>query len=177
MDSLQAEVTHLRQELQARDLLVQQLSQELFRLVKGNTGFLPNPPDSAQNLSEMRSLRDQLSKAEEQLEFYQAQIANRDEEIQDLRCCVEELTDRSQTLEQVVQDLPEMYRRKFAERMEPVREKVAAIQRENRQLHAELQSVSYRLAVRSRHAGRVELPSFLPQGGAAVALPSGAPQS
>jgi Rad3-related DNA helicase len=34
---LSTEVLQLRQELQLRDQLVQQLSQELFRLVKGNT--------------------------------------------------------------------------------------------------------------------------------------------
>jgi hypothetical protein len=40
------------------------------------------------------------------------------------------------------------------------------LQRENRQLHAELQSVSYRLAVRSRNITRVDLPSFSrPHGG------------
>ncbi|MBD2103793.1 Npun_F5560 family protein [Leptolyngbya sp. FACHB-261] len=170
-ENLQAEVAGLKQELQARDLLVQQLSQELFRLVKGNTGFLPSPEVSEKHLAEMKVLREQLARVEEQLEFYQNQIANRDEEIQALRRSVQELTDRSRTLEQVVQDLPEVYRRKFAERMVPVREKVAAIQKENRQLYAELQSVSYRLAVRSRRSGRVELPNFLQQGDS-VELPT-----
>jgi hypothetical protein len=65
-------------------------------------------------------------------------------------------------LEQVVQELPQIYRRKFEERMTPVREKVAMLQRENRQLQAELQSVSYRLALRTRtssHSG-IDLPNF-----------------
>jgi vacuolar-type H+-ATPase subunit D/Vma8 len=114
----------------------------------------------------MRVLREQLQDVEQQVTFYQEQIASRDSEIYQLRQSVQELTDRSRMLEQVVQELPEIYRQKFAERMAPVREKVAMLQRENRQLHAELQSVSYRLAVRSRNITRVDLPSFSrPHGG------------
>jgi chromosome segregation ATPase len=108
----------------------------------------------------MRVLREQLQDVEQQVTFYQEQITSRDEEIYQLRQSVQELTDRSRMLEQVVQELPHIYRQKFAERMAPVREKVAMLQRENRQLHAELQSVSYRLAVRSRNITRIDLPSF-----------------
>ncbi len=63
-------------------------------------------------------------------------------------------------LEQVVQELPTLYRKKFNERIVPIKEKVGQLQRENRQLHAELQSVSYRLAVRNRNVTHVDLPSF-----------------
>lgn len=157
---LQAEVAHLHEELQMRDQLVQQLSQELFRLVKGNTGFMPTPELSERHLAEMRALREQLQGVEQQVTFYQDQIAERDTEIYQLRQSVQELTDRSRMLEQVVQELPKVYREKFAERMAPIKEKVAMIQRENRQLHAELQSVSYRLAVRTRRTTQLDLPSF-----------------
>ncbi|NEO48296.1 MAG: hypothetical protein F6K55_30950, partial [Moorea sp. SIO4A3] len=105
-------------------------------------------------------LREQLHDVEQQVEFYQQQIATRDTEIKQLRESVEELTERSRQLEQVVQELPKIYHQKFSERMAPVKEKVTMLQRENRQLHAELQSVSYRLAVRSRNITRVDLPSF-----------------
>jgi len=152
--------------LQLRDQLVQQLSQELFRLVKGNANFMPQPEVSERHQAQMRVLREQLQDVEQQVTFYQEQIASRDGEIYQLRQSVQELTDRSRMLEQVVQELPHIYRQKFAERMAPVREKVAMLQRENRQLHAELQSVSYRLAVRSRNITRVDLPSFSrPHGG------------
>lgn len=157
---LQAEVARLNEELQMRDSLVQQLSQELFRLVKGNTGFMPNPEVSERHMAEMRALREQLQGVEQQVTFYQEQISDRDSEIYQLKQTVQELTDRSRMLEQVVQELPKVYRQKFAERMVPIREKVAQIQRENRQLHAELQSVSYRLAVRTRRQTRLDLPSF-----------------
>ena len=73
---------------------------------------------------------------------------------------MQELTDRSQMLEQVVQELPEVYRQKFSERLAQVLEKVEMLQKENRQLHVELQSVSYRLAVRNRQGSGLDLPAF-----------------
>lgn len=168
---LQSEVARLREELHMRDQLVQQLSQELFRLVKGNTGLMPTPEVSERHQAEVRALREQLQGVEQQVQFYQEQIAGRDSEIYQLRQSVQELTDRSRMLEQVVQELPRIYKEKFAERMAPIREKVAMIQRENRQLHAELQSVSYRLAVRNRRVTQVDLPSF-PRVGGAPTIPS-----
>lgn len=160
LPELQTEVSRLRDELEMRDQLVQQLSQELFRLVKGNTGFMPSPEVSERHMGEMRSLREQLQGVEQQVMFYQEQIAARDGEIYQLRQSVQELTDRSRMLEQVVQELPQIYKKKFTERLAPVKEKMALIQRENRQLQAELQSVSYRLAVRTKRTTHIDLPSF-----------------
>ncbi|MDF5707870.1 MAG: hypothetical protein PUP90_09385 [Nostoc sp. S4] len=159
---LSTEVSQLRQELQLRDQLVQQLSQELFRLVKGNTNFMPQQPDVERDITQLQALQEQLQAVEEQVGFYQEQISTRDSEIYQLRQSVQELSDRSRMLEQVVQELPQIYRRKFEERMTPVREKVAMLQRENRQLQAELQSVSYRLAIKTRNASHsgIDLPSF-----------------
>jgi chromosome segregation ATPase len=154
------EIARLEAELEMRDQLVQQLSQELFRLVKGNAGFMPSPEVSEQHQAEVRALRDQLRGVEKQIDFYQEQIEERDTEVVQLRQTVQELTDRTRMLEQVVQELPTVYRQKFAERMTAVKQRVAEIQRENRRLQAELQSVSYRLAVRTRRSQRLELPSL-----------------
>lgn len=160
--SLSTEVSQLRQELQLRDQLVQQLSQELFRLVKGNSAFMPPRTEPEQDLSQLQSLREQIQAVEQQVTFYQEQITARDAEIYQLRQSVQELTDRSRMLEQVVQELPQIYRHKFEERMTPVRDKIAMLQRENRQLQAELQSVSYRLALKTRHTSHsgIDLPHF-----------------
>ena len=157
---LQAEVSRLNEELQMRDQLVQQLSQELFRLVKGNTGFTPVPEASERQQAQMQALREQLQEVEQQVGFYQEQINERDAEVYQLRQSVQELTDRSMMLEQVVQELPGVYHQKFAERIAPVKEKVEMLQKENRQLHAELQSVSYRLAVKNRRAKGLDLPAL-----------------
>lgn len=160
LSDTQAEVARLRSELEMRDQLVQQLSQELFRLVKGNATFMPAPEVSERHQAEVKALREQLQGVEQQVAFYQGQIEDRDTEVYQLRQTVQELTDRTRMLEQVAQELPQIYRQKFAERMAAVREKVAQVQRENRQLQAELQSVSYRLAVRTRRGGHLDLPSF-----------------
>lgn len=159
---MKAEVTRLTGELQVRDQLVQQLSQELFRLVKGNVGFVPSPELSDKHKAEVQKLRDQLQQLEQQVATYQAEVGDRDTEVFELRQTVQELTDRSRMLEQVVQELPNVYRQKFAERLSQVRDRVSELQKENRRLHAELQSVSYRLAVRSRKSSGsgLELPSF-----------------
>lgn len=162
IQALSTETSQLRQELQLRDQLVQQLSQELFRLVKGNTNFMPQRTEPERDLTQLQALREQLQAVEQQVGFYQEQISARDTEIYQLRQSVQELTDRSRMLEQVVQELPQIYRRKFEERMAPVREKVAILQRENRKLQAELQSVSYRLALKTRNASHsgIDLPNF-----------------
>ncbi|PSN20280.1 hypothetical protein C7271_03020 [filamentous cyanobacterium CCP5] len=168
----QAEVVRLQNELEMRDQLVQQLSQELFRLVKGNAGFMPSPETSERHQAETRALRDQVRGVEKQIDFYQTQLEERDGELVQLRQTVQELTDRSRMLEQVVQELPEVYRQKFSERMDQVRGRVAELQQENRQLKAELQSVSYRLAVRTRRNHRLDLPSFADGSMPGVSLPS-----
>lgn len=161
----QAEVARLREELQMRDELVQQLSRELFRLVKGNAGVVPTTSASSeQHQAEVRALREQLQGVEQQVTFYQGQLEERNTEVVQLRQTVQELTDRTRMLEQVVQDLPKVYRRKFEDRMETVREKVKTLQNENRRLQAELQSVSYRLAVRTRRSQHLDLPSFAGDG-------------
>jgi chromosome segregation ATPase len=161
---IQAEVLQLREELQMRDQLVQQLSQELFRLVKGNAE--KSQPAAGlvadRDQGEMRALRDQLQSMEEQVSFYQAQITDKDGVIASLQDSVQSLGERTEMLEQLVQELPNLYRQKFAERMAPVKDKVAQIQLENRKLHAELQSVSYRLAVKSRQNSQLDLPAFVP---------------
>ncbi len=157
----QSEIARLKEELTMRDQLVQQLSQELFRLVKGNQDFLPTPEVSEQHQQEVRSLRNQMRKLEEQVAFYQAQIESKDEETDQLCQTTQELTDRTRMLEQVVQELPKIYKEKFAERMSAVKDRVAKIQQENRELQAELQSTSYRLAVRTRKSSsHLDLPTF-----------------
>lgn len=169
---LQTEVTHLREELNVRDQLVQQLSQELFRLVKSNGKLVPTPELSERQQAETQALRDQLRGVENQVAFYQEQLSNKDGEIYQLRQSVHELTDRSRMLEQVVEELPQVYKQKFDQRLAPLKEKIAQIQRENRQLHAELQSVSYRLAVRNRRVSQLDLPSFPRIGGGPISIPS-----
>jgi predicted nucleic acid-binding Zn-ribbon protein len=158
---LQAEVLHLQEELKMRDQLVQQLSQELFRLVKGHSEQTAQPLSTERDQAEILTLREQFQSMEQQVSFYQTTIGDKADEISQLRSSNTELVERNEMLEKVVQELPNLYRQKFADRMAPVKEKVTQIQRENRKLHAELQSVSYRLAMKSRQAGKLDLPDFV----------------
>jgi chromosome segregation ATPase len=146
--ALKAEVARFREELNTRDQLVQQLSQELFRLVKDNTPYAPRPEVAGDYRAEVRLLREQLQGVEHQVHFYQDQLQRRDGEIQELRHTIGELTERSKMLEQVIRELPKVYTRKFAERLAPIKTKIMSLQSENRQLQAELVNVTDRIATR-----------------------------
>jgi chromosome segregation ATPase len=144
------DLAQLQQELQQKDLLVQQLSEELFRLVKGNVAFTPSKEVAEQHQTELLELRKKMAIVEQQLSETHTKLHERDQEIVNLRQKVEELSDRNKALDKAVDEMPIMYRNKFAERMVPIRAKVEMLQKENRQLHMELQSLSYRLASRVR---------------------------
>jgi chromosome segregation ATPase len=158
-----AEVLGLRQELECREQLIQQLSSELFQvMVDHPSWFLPAQGSSALSSplgealtsapQQTQVLQQQLQEMETQISFYQQQISQRDAEIQKLREAAQEMGDRNQMLEKVIQELPEVYRQKFAERLAQVKAKVESLQRENRQLQAELQNIHY-LAIARPHPG------------------------
>jgi isoleucyl-tRNA synthetase len=172
---LNLEVLKLRQQLENRDQLVQQLSQELYRvIVEHPAWFLPAQAQIVEGLplrestagpQQTQLLQQQMQELEKQIGFYQQQIAHRDAELLRLRESVQEMGDRNQMLEKVIQELPEVYRQKFTERLAQVKAKVEALQRENRQLQAELQNVNYLAISRTNpdnSTGQVDLPNFPP---------------
>ena len=158
ISTLKAEVARFREELNTRDKLVQQLSQELFRLVKSNTAYAPRPEVAGDYRAEVRLLREQLQGVEQQVHLHQEQLQRRDVEIQQLRQTIRELTERGQMLEQVIRELPKVYTRKFAERLAPIKNKIMSLQSENRQLQADLVAVTDRLASRG-----IKLPQQTPE--------------
>lgn len=161
LQTLQGEISHLQENLQLRDQLVEQLSQELFRLIKDITTE-PQTDSEPNHQGKIDQLHEHLQETEQQVEFYQEQISVRDEEIYQLRQCVQELTDRSRMLEVVVQQLPNIYRQKFSEKLVPIRDKVVKLQQENQRLNSEIQSLSYRLAVKNRrNANKIEIPDLI----------------
>jgi chromosome segregation ATPase len=157
LSALKAEIAHFREELNTRDQLVQQLSQELFRIVKSNHSQPPRGELVGDYKGEIRALREQLQGVETQVQYYQEQLHTRDAEIQQLRRTVRELSDRSRMLEQVVQELPKIYTQKFAERLAPIRDKIAKLHQENQRLQAELQQAADRSAEKTIRPGRVEI--------------------
>jgi chromosome segregation ATPase len=143
---------HLQQELEQRDLLIQQLSEELFRLVKGNIAFLPTPTaNTAEHELALQVLTEKITILEGQLLAVRGEIADKERQIVNLRRTIHDLNDREQLLQKTLAEQPAIYRAKFAERMIPIRQKIEQLQKENRQLHMELQSLSFCLA--SRHIG------------------------
>ena len=162
LENLQAEVTRLKEELTLRDQLVEQLSQELFRLFKDNSNFAVSNQDTEQSLSQIDRLKAQIAEIDEQVQFYQKQIETRNAEIEQLQTKVKTLTERNKNLEQMLEELPQVYRQKFTQRMQPIKDKVESLQQENKQLQAKLQALTYRLAVRNRshNDNQVDLPDF-----------------
>jgi septal ring factor EnvC (AmiA/AmiB activator) len=153
---VEQELARLRRQLQQRDRLVEQLSGELFRMVKSHPPALPaasSSPSSALAFvpqTPEASLRDDLRRLEQQIEFYQSQIDKRDKEVSRLQKSCQVLSDRNQMLERIIQELPEVYRQKFADRLEAVKSKFQTLQAENRRLQSELQQVNGRSLPESR---------------------------
>lgn len=158
----QAEIDRLREELELRDQVVQQLSQELYKVMVNHPAlFLPE--SSGAEISDtqaLQTLRQQMQTMEKHIGFYQEQINRRDAELLQLRDTVQELGDRNRMLEKVVQELPEVYRQKFAERLNQFKARLETLQRENHHLRSQLQNVAT-LAVRPA-AGQIELADFPP---------------
>jgi chromosome segregation ATPase len=162
------EIAQLRQQIQFRDQLVAQLSSELFRMVKTYPPALPASVSvSATSLSsnysavktQEESLHEDLRHLEAQIEFYQGQIDKRDVEITRLQKSCQSLSERNQLLEHIVQELPEMYRQKFTDRLDLVKSKVQTLQTENRRLSTELQHVNAQLPESKGFAKRLALPA------------------
>ena len=148
-ETLQAENSRLQGELAQKEQLIQQLSQEILRLLQDDSKA-DLALQSSQNTTELSTFSDsewqQLSK---KVKFYQEQINFREQEICQLRQTVQQLSEQKQRLEHLIQKLPQIYHQKFAERLEPIKTKLTMLQQENKQLQVELQSSRYRLAVRS----------------------------
>lgn len=155
LQKLEAEVCYLRQELQMRDQLVQQLSEELFRLIKDQ----PRTQQPEVTFPKaMQSLQKQFQVVKQQLALQRQEVAHRDAELAQMQQAIQELDRHNNLLEQAIQEMPEVYRQRFAERISPVKQKLGKLQRENRQLHARLENIGYRLAQRTRHPEHVDLP-------------------
>lgn len=151
----QVELVRLQAELKLRDQLVQQLSQELFRLVRDQV-----PTGSRRLPTELKSLQQQLQAEKHKTADYRTRLQQRETELIHLQDSVTQLNSRIQILEAALREMPQIYKQKFAERMVPVKEKILSLQQRNQSLQAELNSVSYRLAVRDRQIAQLDLPSF-----------------
>lgn len=142
------EIDELKHQLKMRDQLVQQLSGQLFQMVQEHPPALPAARSSLRqdsiNIAQASTpgsdsvSREDLKALEEQISFYQNQIDQRDTAIGKLKQSCQELSDRNQMLENVIQELPEVYRQQFALRLEQFKEKLNTLKAENHRLMGEL---------------------------------------
>jgi chromosome segregation ATPase len=155
---LQSEVMVLRQQLAMRDQLVEQYSKALYAQIRqpvdNGAGALVRTSQSKLSISEQQEL-------EQQVFFYQQQLEEQNAEITNLRESQQQLRDRNQMLEKVIQELPQVYRQKFADRLSQVKAKMETLQQENRQLKADLHQINFILSGRSRNGENLALPQVM----------------
>ncbi|MGQ9837965.1 MAG: hypothetical protein ACUVRV_08375 [Cyanobacteriota bacterium] len=97
-----------------------------------------------------------------QLDLLQLRQERQHQQIRSYEAEIEQLYQEKQVLEQMIQELPEIYRRQVQARIQPIRERIAAIQAENRQLRMDLYHLSYHL----HHIEQIDSPRWkvrLPQ--------------
>ncbi len=156
--NLEREIIQLRQQLAARDQLVDQLSSELFRQIQAHPPLLAAAAESqlTSPISQSDSLRQELQAVEQQIEFYQQQIDDRDTEINRLQSSCQSLSERNQVLERLIQELPEVYKHQFSDRLDQVKNKMQSLQTENQRLYSQI----HQAEERDPKGGRRLLPSF-----------------
>jgi chromosome segregation ATPase len=148
---LQSEVVQLRQALAMREQLIAQLSQALYAQIKQ-----PSDPKLAGAMNAMGVTPTGLNP---QMSGFQQQFANQAAEIASLRQNNKQLSERNQMLERVIQELPQVYRQKFSDRLSQVKAKMEALQRENRQLQTDLHQINCILTGRGRDSATLALPN------------------
>lgn len=164
---------NLADELLVRDQLVQQLSEELYQLMVQHpelfVRFYQARKAEAANAEALKLLQAQVQQVEAQITAYQEQILayqqqaqSREAQMNDLKAQVIELSDRNQMLERVIQEMPEVYRQKFSERLSQVKLKIESLEKENAQLRAELRNLQTLLAAQARQQQQQGLPSLQP---------------
>ncbi|MCI3279961.1 hypothetical protein L5470_03015 [Synechococcus sp. PCC 6717] len=169
---LSAPSLNVADELLVRDQLVQQLSEELYQLMVQHpelfVRFYQARKAEAANAEALQRLQQQIQDVEariatyqEQILAYQQQAQERESEVTALKQQVIELGDRNQMLERVIQEMPEVYRQKFSERLKQVQLKVEHLQKENDQLRSELRHMQALLPAQSRQQQH-GLPSLQP---------------
>ncbi len=102
-------------------------------------------PALAAREREIQLLRERNRLLQSQIDLLELRQEKQQRQIRSYEAEIEQLYQEKQVLEQMIQELPELYRRKLQARLQPIRERIAAIQAENRRLRRELQQLSYRL--------------------------------
>ncbi|MFS8910970.1 hypothetical protein NW841_07500 [Synechococcus sp. H60.3] len=105
---------------------------------------------------EIEALRERNRLLQSQIDLLELRQEKQQRQIRSYEAEIEQLYQEKQVLEQMIQELPELYRRKLQARLQPIRERIAAIQAENRRLKRELYQLSYRL----QHVDQLDAPRW-----------------
>jgi hypothetical protein len=151
--------------------LVQQIVKEVMQQIHP---FLPSSGSFSHSESAAEVNLPLVNRLQAQLDLLQLRYEKMSQQIQNYEAEIEQLQEEKLLLEQTMIDLPEIYRQKFAARMEPVRQRIREIQAENRQLRSDVYELSFRLHQQSSPAEPIGWRVRLPQMPKRRALPSGA---
>ncbi|WP_244353305.1 hypothetical protein [Thermostichus vulcanus] len=143
----------------------------------------PSQPDPkmAEQAQALATERERNRILQGQLDLMQLRQEKQHQQIRSYEAEIEQLYQEKQVLEQMIQELPERYRRQVQARLQPIRERIAAIQAENRQLRVDLYHLSYHLhhmEPMDSPGWKVHLPQFAaPHRRDPLALPAVQPRS
>jgi chromosome segregation ATPase len=119
--------------------------------------------DSRQNQAELaartQELEGHVHQLESQLASTRKELSAREAGLRGLIGKVSELSEDNRQLEKHLQEIPELYRRKFTERLGPVTEKIHSIQQENYRLQLEVQGMAQKLLAVQEVVARPLLPA------------------
>jgi septal ring factor EnvC (AmiA/AmiB activator) len=160
--SKKAVVRRLVEELVLREQIIRQLTLELSTQAQ----TAGNEASSGVSWQVVQQLHGRVRMTEQQLRDTRQELKTKQEQMSDLERLLTEIKTRNQQLTQLLQEAPELYRQQLADRLEPVRQRLADLHLENQHLKTELRSISYQLTAPNRPVARVELPKFVrsPQG-------------
>ena len=136
-------------ELEQKNRLIEQLSEELMR-------YMQQPAIAAD-----RAVEPDLSAGAGEAVASDApslELENDDRGNGDLQA----LATRNQELTKLLQELPEIYQNKFADRLKPIEAELDRLQADNQKLRAEVKSLNYRLAIRNGAPVAANTPVNLP---------------
>ena len=154
----QAEAVELRRMLEDRDALIRQTVTELVRVNQQNRQLqmsldqAQRPATTSQDEDQLMALRsqnqyleDNVRRLEGQVKAARDEVNERESGLRALLGKIQDLSENNRQLEKHLNDVPELYRRKFTERLNPVTACIENIQTENRRLQGEVQGMAQKL--------------------------------
>ncbi|MFS8885515.1 hypothetical protein [Synechococcus sp. H70.2] len=94
---------------------------------------------------EIQALQERNRLLQSQIDLLELRQEKQQRQLRSYEAEIEQLYQEKQVLEHLLQELPQLYRSRLQARLQPIRERIAALQAENRRLKRELDQLSYRL--------------------------------